>query len=106
MIFCDKNNKMHFAKSENERLFFGLLQELKLFKQENPLDIEAGIDYIAIFNGTAFLQVEFNKIINKHKQNFASLELGSVVKQGDYYSIGISAVMKDGTILNETLELV
>ena len=106
MIFCDKENNLRFAKDENEKIFFALIQEIKLFKGENPLDFGAGVDYISIFNKTAFLQIEIQKIIEKYKENFKMLECSNIIQNDEVLEISINAAFKNGSVANETLLLI
>ena len=43
--------------------FHKFIQELKLWKGENPMRMELGVDYFAIFEKRAYVETEINKVI-------------------------------------------
>lgn len=105
MLYLDKYNEVQFTKDPNEVLLFSLLQELKLFKGENPLNQEAGIDYLKVFNFQAFLQMEAMEVLNRYADKFDTLELGEVSQNEDIIEIPLYVRFKDGTVRNETLQV-
>lgn len=106
MLYVDRYNQIRIAKTENEILLFSLLQELKLFKGENPTDIERGIDYIAVFNFQAFLRIEAQNVCNKYIDKFQSLELGEVIQNEEKYEVSLNCVFKDGSISENIIQIV
>lgn len=105
MLYVDTNNEIRYTTNENEVLLFSLLQELKLFKGENPIRANNGIDYIAVFNYQAFLKMEAQTVCNRYLDSFASLEVGDVTQEGEKYLIALNIEFKDGTIANEVIRV-
>lgn len=105
MLYVDKYNTIRKTENENEILLFSLLQELKLFKEENPVNIDAGIDYIKVFNYQAFLRIEAQQVIDKYVDKFESITLGDVTQRDETFEIPLNVVFKDGTILDETIRI-
>lgn len=95
MIIFDTENKAQIATDEKNRILGDLAQELKLFKGENPIDTEKGIDYLAVFQGTKFIQVEVEEVLDRHRPNFKSLEVGEITYDDEIMSIPINVVFKD-----------
>lgn len=95
MIIFDTENKAQIATDEKNRILGDLAQELKLFKGENPIDTEKGIDYLAVFQGTKFIQVEVEEVLDRHRPNFKSLEIGEITYDDEIMNIPINVVFKD-----------
>lgn len=106
MLYVDKYNEIKNTEHPNEILLFSLLQELKLFKEENPVNTNAGIDYVKVFNYQAFLRVEAQNVIDKYLDKFESLELGDVTQNDESFEIPLNVVFKDGTILDEVIRII
>ncbi len=94
---------------DSEKLIYlnNLLSELALFKGENPLDAEAGIDYFGVFEGSAFLRVEIENVFDRHRANFALLSCGDITINDDLdaYKVDITAIFKDGETLKTALKI-
>lgn len=96
MIVFDKENNSQIVYDEKNRILGDLVQELKLFKGENPIDTDAGVDYFAILQGTKFVQVEINDVLEKHAQNFKSLEIGDIsMDENEVLIIPLQITFKD-----------
>lgn len=54
------------------------IQEMKLWKSENPMRQELGVDYFALFNKQAYVETELDKVIDRYKSKFNSLQLKEV----------------------------
>lgn len=76
MIFVDKNGNLKSSSNEKEDALEACFQELLLWKGENPLDINSGVDYQGVFSGTLFLKTELERVCSYHKENFESIEVG------------------------------
>lgn len=72
-----QNENGDFEKSTNPEIvtYHAMLQELQLWKGENPMDTEAGIDYEGIFNNRTFLSSELQAVLDKYSSSFSELEL-------------------------------
>lgn len=106
MLYVDKYNTIRNTENENEILLFSLLQELKLFKGENPVDTDAGIDYVKVFNYQAFLRIEAQNVVDKYLDKFESVTLGDVTQNDETFEIPLNVVFKDGTVLDETIRII
>lgn len=84
-----------------------LFQELRLWRGENPLDTERGVDYWGVLNFTTFLKVSVEEVCERHIKNFASIEVGDPVYSDDRETIRLDILVtqKDLTQLRETLEI-
>lgn len=84
-----------------------MLQELQLWKGENPLDITAGVDYKNIFEGKVFAKTELEAVINKYSGSFEKLELGEAVnsEDGQTVSFDLTVKFKDGREVRKTITL-
>lgn len=94
LIYQDNN----FASITDPNLKYAnaLLQELQLFKGENPIDIESGIDYLAVFNGSKFLKSQVEDVCEKYEEFFDSITVGEVEEDGEIAKISIHFVFKNG----------
>lgn len=96
MIVFDKQNNSQVVYDEKNRILGDLVQELKLFKGENPIDTDAGVDYLAIMQGTKFVHVEINEVLEKHVQNFKSIEIGEMsIDENEVLTIPLQITFKD-----------
>lgn len=95
MIIFDSENKAQIATDEKNRILADLAQELKLFKGENPIDTDKGIDYLAIFQGTKFIQVEVEELLDRHRPNFKTLEIGEITYDDEVMNIPLNVTFKD-----------
>lgn len=77
MIYLNKTqNKLEYTENKSEQYLQAFLCELALFKGENMMDSEAGIDYIKVLNGEVFLKQEVERVISKYSKYFEILESG------------------------------
>lgn len=76
MIYADMHGNLKTTNNEKEVALEACFQELLLWKGENPLDINSGVDYQGVFSGTLFLKAELERVCSYHKSNFASIEVG------------------------------
>lgn len=106
MLYISKDGELKNATTPNDVNLYKFMQELKLFKCENATNIEAGIDYLGVFNQTKFLRFELQEVIDKHIENFSSIDVGSITQDYDKVSVELTITFKDGTISNELLEII
>lgn len=103
MIYLDKNDgKVKSTDDGNEILAQAMLAELALFKGENPMNVEAGIDYKGVFNNEKFLQIEAEEMITKYSTKFDSIELGEIEYDDDRVKATIVMSFKNGEISSQT----
>lgn len=105
MLFVDTSGNIANTISDKEVYLNALVEELRLFKGENPTDTEAGIDYLGILNGEKFLQVEARAVIEKHLPNFKSIETDTPYLSDDEEQIimPMQITFKDGELLETNL---
>lgn len=84
-------NNGSFQVLDDKRLYklYNCLQELQLWKTENPFDIEAGIDYFGIFSNRVFIEPELKRVIDKHKGSYNSYEIENITYDNDILRVSI-----------------
>ena len=82
-----------------------LCQELRLFKGENPIDSEAGIDYLSVFQGSAFLKPLVEEVVEKYTDYFESIVVGEVVEEDERVLIPLRIQTKSGDTVSTNLEI-
>lgn len=105
MLYVDVDGNLAITTDEKEKLLGDLVEELRLFKGENPTDTEKGLDYFAIFNGEKFLQVEMEEVLERHRPNFQSIEAGDIEMDdvNETIKVPITIIYKDGEQLDTSL---
>lgn len=105
MLYINGDGNISNTTDEKEVYLNALVEELRLFKGENPTDIEAGIDYIGILNGEKLLQVEARAVIEKHLPNFNTIETGTPYLSDDENQIcmDMQITFKDGEQIDTAL---
>lgn len=83
--------------------YAAMLQELRLFRGENPMDIEAGIDYLGVFNGSVYLPTQVDEVLNKYTAYFTALEASNYTVSGEQASMTIYCEFPDGTIKRDII---
>lgn len=103
MIYLDKNDgKIKRTEDKNEILAQALLAELALFKGENPMNTEAGIDYLGVFNNEKFLKIEAEELIDRYSNKFDTIELGEIEYDSDKVFASLSMTFKNGETDSQT----
>lgn len=82
-----------------------LCQELRLFKGENPLNIEAGIDYLKVFNGEAFLKPLVEEVCEKYSDYFDGIEVGEATEEEEVLYLPIHIKTKNSGVVSTNLEI-
>lgn len=75
MYYLSENLKWIETDSADLIAIHNCLQELQLWKGENPLKAELGIDYWAVFESRVFLEQEVVRVLERHEQNFSSISI-------------------------------
>lgn len=100
----DKNNWQKTDNSIFSRIedFF---QRIQTYKGEQDFDVENGIDYLSVFQGTANLEIELDTIRSQFLQYFKSIEINTPTYKGDTVSISITIVLYDNTVLQRNIAM-
>lgn len=104
MIYIDEGI-LKITTDENEVALLKLMQELKLFKGEDPTNTDAGIDYLGVFNQTKFLKFEIQEVVDKHIDNFSSIEIGEVLQKEEVLSVPLFITLKNGQMRETLLQI-
>lgn len=103
------NNEGGFSWSVDPEVvtYNAMLQEIQLWKGENPIDINAGVDYKNIFDGKVFAKTELDSVIEKYSSSFTKLELGDAItsEDGQTVSFDLTVQFKDGREVRKTVSL-
>lgn len=92
------NGEFINTKNEADIAFYSLNAELNLFLQENPLDIDAGIDYKSVLSREKFLKTEINRVCEKYQDRFNSFSISEPIETGEGISCKIEIFFKDSTV--------
>lgn len=106
MIYVAKSNKVVHTNDAEEIALHSCLQELRLWWEENPIDIESGIDYFSVFNKSVFLKTEVDRVCQNHSVNFASIDVGELEedeKDPEKLKLKILFTFKSGHSIVENL---
>lgn len=101
MIYINENGQL-FHTDETELInVYGYLAEIRLYKGENPLKINRGVDYKGVLNGEVFLKDSVENCTKNYTTKFKNVELGDVTQVGEIVSMPVKVTRFD----NETMEL-
>lgn len=70
-----------WSRTDNDTLIKAneCIQELLLWSGENQFDIEAGVDYDAIFKSDKFIIADLDKVVSKYKPYFLDIVIKPLV---------------------------
>lgn len=105
MIYQNTNGQLINTQDPKEINLQSFLQELQLFKGENPININAGMDFLGIFNYEKFFITEWTELSRKYSDKFKSLDLISTEIKDDKLIANILITHLDDSAVNETLEM-
>lgn len=82
-----------------------LFQELLLWKGENPMNANLGIDYMGVFENRVFLKSSVEDICAKYAENFSNIEVGELLysDNGEILSLTITITLLDGSTIKRDL---
>lgn len=82
-----------------------LFQELLLWKGENPMNANLGIDYMGVFENRVFLKSSVEDICAKYAENFFNIEVGELLysDNGEILSLTITITLIDGSTIKRDL---
>lgn len=83
-----------------------IFQALQLFKGENPLDSENGVDYLAIFANEEFLTVQLDNVLQRFKDKLVGYNIGTPYDlDNGIVSVRIDFMLHDGESVSQELNL-
>lgn len=108
MIAIDDSNMPYVVTSERDKVLLACFQELMLWVEENPINIERGVDYQAIFEQAAFLKQELEKVTEYHAANFEEIAISEPVydNEAEVIRVKIRFVHFDNTTTDKELEII
>lgn len=83
------NNHLNVLSDPVLSDLYTCVQELLLWKGECPMDSEAGVDYLAIFENQKFVELELKRVLDKHKNAFINYNIESVNYDSDLLKVDI-----------------
>ena len=81
------------------------MQELLLWQRENLIEYNRGVDYFAIFDGSAWLKDLVQNVTDRWSKYFLSIELGDPEQDGELVSMTIQFTLTDGSVISKILEI-
>lgn len=81
------------------------MQELLLWKRENLILYDRGVDYFAVFDGAAWLKDQVQNVTDKYSKYFAAITLGDPEEDGEYISMKIQFTLTDGSVVEKVLQV-
>lgn len=103
VVYDSQNDTLKETQNDKEVYLNALIQELKLFKGENPLDVDKGIDYLGIFRGEVFMQIEVEEVLDRHRKNFGELTAGTPEVDGDTVYMPLQITFLDGETVSTNI---
>ena len=83
------NDKLAVLDTPELRDLYTCIQELQLWKGEDPMDVDAGVDYFAIFNNQKFIELEVQRVLDHHKNAYTSYNIEKIAYQDNVLKIDI-----------------
>lgn len=98
MLYIDfDGNLVNTDDSELVNLW-GYLAEVRLYKGENPLKTNRGIDYTGVLNGETFLKDTVEDCTKRYTNKFKSVSIGDVSQKGEIVSVAVSVTRFDNEV--------
>lgn len=96
-----------FAKTTNAELIKieSLFQELKLWKGENPVNAELGIDYLGVFENRVSLKSSVQSICDKYSDSFKNIEVGDLNIGSEVATMPITLTLQDDSTITRDLKV-
>lgn len=98
-----------FAKTTDPELIQveSLFQELQLWKGENPMNAELGIDYIGVFENRVFLKNSISDICEKYADSFKDIVVGDISYENndEVAFVPITITMQDDSQIVRKLQI-
>ena len=107
MLVFNENTGYFFKVNKNNiyEPFYRCLQELLLWRGENPMDAERGVDYFAVFDNRKLLRNEITMVLDRYRDSFKLIDIVDLRKSEDSETIHITLnfLLPDDTALKVTL---
>lgn len=105
LIFDGENLKV--INDAQDILVESVLQELRLWKGEKEVDVEAGIDYIAVLNKETFLKTEVENVLIKYRDKFNDIEIGDIIEdvENEVIRLPITFYLSNDGIVTKELSI-
>ena len=103
-----KQDGVTFAKTTEPELvqLEAMFQELQLWKGENPMNADLGIDYFGVFENRVFLKNSISQICEKYANSFKSIEVGDLqYLDNESISVPIEVKLHDDSKIVRRLSL-
>ena len=96
-----------FAKTTNAELIQleSLFQELNLWKGENPINAELGVDYFGIFENRVSLKNSVQDICDKYNDSFKNIVIGEVTVTTEVATLPITITTQDDSTIRRDLNI-
>lgn len=90
MLVKQINNGVYKVLDDDSlRKIYTCLEELQLWKGENPFDVDAGVDYFGIFDNRIFIETELSRVLDKHKDAYNSYQIENLTYEDGVLGISI-----------------
>lgn len=107
MWFMNDKGSLSWSTDPEIVTYHSMLQELQLWKGENPTDVSLGIDYHNIFEGKVFAKTELEKVISKYTNSFERLELSDALDtdETEVVRFELTAQFKNGQVAKKIIAM-
>lgn len=93
-----KNAFEIIQNTQGESVYFeAFCQELLLWSGENPLNVNLGIDYAGVLNGSVYLPLQVQDIISRYEKYFKSIVLGNAFLENEIFKCEIIVTFSNNT---------
>lgn len=104
--FRKDNGEFAYTDIAEFKIYHECLQELLLWKYENSFYFDNGIDYYSILNKKAFINLEFENVLDKYREYFNEITAEYNNTNLQELQVNIKFVFKDNTIINKNFDFV
>lgn len=89
------NGQFKLTKNAIEKKIGLCLQDLMLWKGESPFDVERGIDWTAILNGSKAIENEIDRVLLDYRQFFDKITISRLEKDKEKIIVDITFQVGD-----------
>ena len=98
--YQDDKRQFHYTERADLKRYYECIQELLLWQYENSFYQDKGINYKNILEKKALVNLEFERVLDKHRKYFQSIEFESELNNQEELNIKLHFVFESGeTIL-------
>lgn len=83
------NDKLAILTDNKLTSLYTCIQELQLWLGEDPMDVEAGVDYFSIFLNQKFIELELQRVLDKHRNAYVNYSLENIQYEDDTLKVSI-----------------